>query len=136
MENYFFTITMREKRGERKYKARCRRKEEGVEIRNVIKLPPQTTCSIPFLSRLRLPSPSSFFTLDSLIIPHFHPPLYGNVAICIGNFPRDGRMGQGNQTATTLSLLPLPFPLRPPFFLYRLSSSFDLLSRVYRSPSF
>lgn len=105
-----------------------------MEVRNVIKVPPVRP-RVRFLSYQGLrPSPLLSSTLDSLIIPHFHPPHRETLLFALEIFCGTG-MGQGNQTATTLSS-PLPPPPPPPplffllsfFFFYRLSSSIQILS--------
>lgn len=96
-----------------------------MEVRNVIKVPPVRP-RVRFLSYQGLrPSPLLSSTLDSLIIPHFHPPHRETLLFALEIFCGTG-MGQGNQTATTLSspLPPPPFPPPPlfsPFFFLFLS---------------
>lgn len=95
----------------RGYKARCRRKEEGVEIRNVIKVPPldHVFDSFPIhgYALLRFFLYPRFFDYSS-----FSSATPGTLLFALEIFCGT-RMGQGNQTATTLSL-PLPPP--PSFF--------------------
>lgn len=114
-----------------------------MEVRNVIKVPPVRP-RVRFLSYQGLrPSPLLSSTLDSLIIPHFHPPHRETLLFALEIFCGTG-MGQGNQTATTLSS-PLPPPPPPPSFfsfLFSFSIVYPAPSRsspllgVYRSPSF